>query len=1657
MATPQERDTLSRWSSWGAIPQVFDDQNNEWSGERRRLRDLLSPQEWDAARRTTINAHYTDPDIATAMWDTLDALGFTEGRVIEPGAGSGVFIGTAPRGAAMTGVELDPLTAAITRGLYPHATIRTESYADTRVRTESWDAAIGNVPFADVTLLDPIHNTGRHTMHNHFIIKSLAGLHPGGVAAFITSAHTLDSASSAAREDMHDLADLLGAVRLPTGAHRRMAGTDSLTDVLIFRRREPGAPRTFDADWLRTTTVALEGEQRIRVNTHYAMNPERVLGDWTLGYGMYGAETLGVRGDLADVGGALRGQLDQIVAGARSAGLTYTPGDPDRPVDRRAETELWDGTIIKNGTEYAHAVNGYLEPFAVPKAHAVELDALLSLRDAASRLLEFESVEGPEGSRDLDQLRTDAASMYERYVDRYGPINRYTTRGTGRFSEPDPTNPDAEPEPILARVTPTAVRLLRGDPRGALVRALENFDDSTMTAAPATLLRQRVIVPRPEAQKPEGPEDAIALCLDRLGKLDLQEISTLLSVDPDVAMAMLGDLAYEDPATRELVHAPAYLAGNVGDKLEVAIEAASDDPRYDRNVEALRGVLPAAIPSDQITARMGAVWIDAPVYEQFMLEVLRDRAGKVEQGLPGRWTVTGNRHSVQATNEWGTDRRPAPDLMASVMSQSQIKVTDRIEGPDGTEREVLNAIETQAAQDKADALQARFAEWVWEDPARSAELSRVYNRRFNSIVLRDYGEVGAALTLPGLAENFTPRPHQRAAVARVLTEPTAGLFHEVGAGKTAEMVIAAMELRRMGLATKPVVVVPNHMLDQFSREWLQLYPQAKVLTASSEDLAGDKRRVFTARTAANDWDAVVMTQEAFKRIPVSDRFAADYIGEEVARLRSHLEKMNRTESAPSRRTVKQVEKRLLSLQEDIKKRLARPTDPGITWEETGLDYVFVDEGHMYKNLTTPSSISDASIQGSQKADDLHMKLEQLRRVKGDRVATIATATPIANSITEAYVMQRYLRPDLLDSAGITAFDQWAATFGQVETKMELGPAGGFRLKARFAKFTNVPELMAMWNVFADVKTQADLDLPRPEVTARASDGLRQAETVVVEPSQALREYMGTIAERARAVERRLVLPEEDNMLKISGDGRAAALDLRLVGAEAEPGSVTKLDAVAEKVIGIWTANKDNRYLVAETGDPSPYPGGLQLVFGDLGTPSGQGWNAYAELKQLLVERGMDPDRIRFIHEAKNDADKARIFAACRAGHVDVLMGSTAKMGVGTNVQARAVALHHIDCPWRPADVEQRDGRVIRQGNQNREVALYRYVVEGSFDGYNWQTVARKAAFIAQLTTGRGLEREVDDIGDTSLGAAEAAALGSGNPLMLRKAEADAEFQKLTRMHTAHARSQANLDALIRDSRSRVERCDAWIGLYQAAAQRSRPTAGDAFELTNGGATYTNRVEAQEAIGAWFAREGLEWVTPSSSKAEARPFATLGGHELSVEVVRGRIDVWQSKSYQVTIAGVPGVKNRYESASFAADHRGLLASLEHMVGGLPKLIGSLEQERFEAEKTITDGQARRGQEFPKAAELEVARKRVEDVNTAITEAAAAAKETENTPPATPTTPANTAGPVTGPAVPPPPALREAMRPPGSQFGGFTDPYAPPRPGGQHDAPDRGLGR
>ncbi|GLW34471.1 hypothetical protein [Actinoplanes regularis] len=1451
-ATGDEQAVLARWSGWGAIPAALDDQKPQYAWVRRELAQLLDEREMAAAKRTVINAHYTDAGLVQVIWDAVTDLGFAGGQVLEPGCGSGNFLACAPSTATLTGVELDPSTAAIAAALYPHATILAESFADTRVATGGVDLTIGNVPFGAVRLHDKRDNPSNHTIHNHFILKSLRATRPGGLVAVITSAYTLDAVNPAARREMQAMGDLVGAVRLPSRAHAKAAGTDALTDVLIFRRRgdlEPAAPFA----WEYTRQVDVDGVT-LPINSYFAEQPHRVLGQLAAKDGLYRGDELTVTGDPAAAPAQLRDALAAITADAQTLGLTMSPRQDPAPAPPAAalprSVHRPDGFLRANddGT-FSRLDDGQWESYTVPKAHAPELRALLQLRDTAVALLEAEAA-SLDDSADIDRLRAELDRRYQAYTGRHEAINRFTDvpalrkdKATGKMK---PAVDEETGEPIMRRQRPPAVSRLRADPFAPVVLALEIFDAETQTAAKADIFTQRVVARRAPRLGADTPAEALAICLDEHGEVRLDVIGWLLGVTPEQARTALGTLVFDDPATRRLEPAAAYLSGDVKTKLAIATAAADDDPAYTVNVTALTEVVPRDLSPDEITIKMDAPWIGASYLQQFLTEILDDPTVKVEHGGGVMWSVTSSRtDTVAARSTWGTERRAATEIAQNILEQREILIKDTIKRG-GDKRQVVNLDATMEAIDKAVEMRERFADWVWEDPERAESLVTRYNDLFRRYVPRDYS--GTEMSLPGLATAFRPDPHQRAVVARIIHEPAVGLYHCVGGGKTADIIMGAMELRRLGMARKPAIIVPNQLIDQWVREFVRLYPQAKILAAGAEELTGntadktaDIRRRTVARMATGDWDAVILTETAFEMLPISIEAEHAYLESELADLKARVLD---AEMAGNETILKRLETKLANREERLKNRLDNAKDAGVWWELTGIDYLFRDESHRDKNLRTVSNVPGMTIPGSQRATQMDMKLAWLRE-RQPRWGTRATGTPIANSIVELYTEFRYLRPDLMAALGVTDIDSFLATFAEGEAIIEVTPdGGGLRNKIRH-KFVNLDELITSTRVFADVKTKDQLDLERPALAERA-DGQRSPEMVIVEPSAELLDKVAELVQRAKDLKGR-GRPEkgEDNILKIVGEGAAAALDLTLVGLHTD--EPQKLDVAADNIAQIYHENGDRVYNGPD-GQPHPVPGALQMVFCDLGTPSGKPgkFNAYAKLRRLVADQGVPIEKIRFIHDAANDRERAELFAACRDGRVAVLIGSTEKMGTGVNVQDRLLALHHLDCPWRPCDLEQREGRIDRRGNQNPEIRILRYSVERSLDAFRWQKVAYKARLADQVLLGQA-GRETDDIGDTTLSYEEMKAATTGNPLLIEHAEAQRDFGRLERLQRGYHRNRSQLEWTVRSNRQTITINEQLVAEATAAISRRQPTSGDRFTMTVRGRHHGKRRDANDHL------------------------------------------------------------------------------------------------------------------------------------------------------------------------------------------------------------------
>ena len=1385
-ATEAERQTLARFGGFGAVAlSLFPDpvtgryKDAGWQVLGDELKSLLTPEEYDSAKRTTFNAFYTSPTVITAMHRALSRLGVPgNATVLEPGCGTGNFMGLAPGGMRFIGVELDSLSGRIARALHPDHDIRIESFRDTKLVDGSLDAVIGNPPFADVRL---DYRGMKMPLHDFFIAKSLDALKPDGILAVVTSHFTLDKQNAANREYLASKADFLGAIRLPSDAFKR-EGTSVVTDIVFLRKRAPGEPANHaDPDWLATGPLSVEGVE-VAVNKYFLNHPEQVLGNWsrkdTLYAGGAGYSVTG-NGDLATQLDAAIARLPERAPTQAASGHTEpTPAFIPPPLERHiaegsffigresAPGKTLDRTIYQlEGGRGVPVVYGGTPLKADGTMTGKRLAALVGLRDHARRVLQSQNEGWPEANR--SEARRDLNRAYDLFVSAYGPVNKTS------FSE--------TADGTVIRRMPNLVKF-REDPDAMLVMALEDYDEVTGRANKAPILLKDVVGKSPPVTHVTSAEEGLLVSLDRTGGIDLPLISQLYGKPEETVIAELGDLIYRDPGSQTWQTADEYLSGNVREKLKTA-EAAG--PAYARNVETLRSVQPEDVLPGDIDAGLGAPWIPASDIQAFAAELFGVAPSAVPVGHLKKdavWSVDAGysaQASVAATAEYGTPRANGTWLLDLALNMKTPVIYDTIEGANGEQR-VVNQEDTLAAREKQKRIKEKFKAWVFAEPERTERLVRLYNDTYNNLRPRLFD--GSHLDFPGMSQGIRLNPHQKDAVWRGMSSGNTLLAHAVGAGKTFTMAATGMKLKQAGLVKKPIYVVPNHMLEQFAREFMQLYPNAKLLVATKDDLSRDRRKLLVAKIAGGEWDGIIVTHSSFERIAMSKDYQERFLREQVAEydqlLRDHAG------TSTPRNIIKTIEKQKARREERLKELAAEDKkDDGLVFDELGIDHVFIDEAHFFKNLETPTKMDRvAGIQtgGSERAFDLYIKARYLGEQHPGHGVTFATGTPISNTMVELYTMQRFLDPEGLKSRGIEHFDGWAATFGEIVDAMEISPDGAsLRPRSRFGRFTNLPELQQMFRAFADVQTAEMLDLPRPR--------LEGGKPIVVacpmsEQQAALQRELVARYDRLRSQK---VDPREDNALAITTDGRKLALDARLLSATAADFPDAKINALADRVAAVWRKSAATR--------------GTQMIFCDMGVnPTPWGFCVYDEVISKLIAAGVPAEQIAAIGDADSDAKKQALFDRVRSGAVRVLIGSTMKMGTGTNVQKRLVAMHHLDAPWKPAEVEQREGRILRQGNDNPEVAIYRYVTESSFDAYMWQALETKARFISQVMTGANAARRAEDIGGQELSYAEVKAIASGNPAVLTLAEADAELGRVAILKKNHADEQYLARRALRD-------------------------------------------------------------------------------------------------------------------------------------------------------------------------------------------------------------------------------------------------------------------
>ncbi len=1494
-ATPEEKSVLVKYVGWGAMPQVFDVDSTDWRKEQIQLSEILSDDEHRSARATTLNAHYTAPVVIGAMYQALNRFGFQGGRVLEPACGIGHFVGLMPEEmlhrSTVTGIEIDPLTARIAKVLYPDADIRAQPFEQSKLADGFYDLAISNVPFGDYTVHDPRWNNYKFSIHDYFFAAALEKVRPDGLLMFITSRGTMDKLDSTLRELLSTRTELLGAIRLPNDAFKRNAGTEVTTDIIMLRKLRQGEPPV-GATWKETANFTNDLGDGFTLNEYFATRPEMMLGKMRLAGRMYrdNEPTLEADGrNLRDALAQAVERLPQNIYQAQVHQVAEPTLDQTIPAPDFVKPNaycLHDGMVCIRDDAVLRQLTD------MPSETRSRIRNLIPVRDAVRSCLRSQMDGSDEGQ--VLEARRQLNYAYDRFVGRFGPINLRANQ-----------------------------RAFDGDPDLPLLLSLENYNDETKRATKATIFTERTIHHRKPVETVAEPKEALLVSLNEQGRVDLDHMSGLLNKPADEFLPDLKGIIFLNPQTNQWETDDQYLSGNVRNKLVVADAAAVTDARFAENVEALKSIQPEDLPATEIDVRLGAAWLPPDDVKQFIHKLLNVPSG-VEVGhvhALGSWHLNANWEAKGATantTDWGTDRYTALELIEDALNLKTPTVYDMVD-----KKPVVNAQATEAAREKQERIKEQFKEWVWSDDSRRERLCRLYNDTFNHTRLRTFN--GDHLTLPGASGAIQLHGHQKAGVWRILQTPNTLLAHVVGAGKTFTMVAAAMELKRLGLARKPMFAVPNHMLGQFSTELLTLYPGANILVAGKEDFESQNRKKLFSRIATGNWDAVIVTHSGFERIPLSYDTQKRFFDEQLHELemirREHADTSNRRLVKELEKAKKRLEAKLQALAAEHKK------DNTLTFEELGVDRLFVDEAHYFKNLfyvTKMTRIAGLPQTASERAFDMYLKVRHVQSLNAGGGVVFATGTPIANSMAEMFTMQRYLQPDDLKKHNLHHFDSWAATFGEPVTAMELSPDGaGYRLNTRFARFINVPELMQIFRQSADVQTAAMLNLPRPKLDGE-KPAVRNAPA-----TPELKAFVQELAKRAERLKTNRVDPSEDNMLKITSEGRKAALDLRLMKPAAKDDPQGKVNQAVENIFQIWQDTKPER--------------SAQLVFCDLSTPKDRGFSVYRDAAEKLERLGVPSAEIAFIQEYDSDASKLSLFRDVRAGKVRVLFGSTQKMGSGTNVQERLIALHHFDAPWRPADVEQREGRILRQGNKNSTVQIFRYVTEGSFDAYMWQTLETKAKFIAQVMSGDMTIRRLEDLDSAALTYAEVKAIASGNPLVIEKAQVDAELIKLTRLRSAHAEEQYRIRTNLRRSH---EDAEAFTGrltnLRQDIAAR-QDTSGDKFKIELDGQNLDNRGIAGELI-----------------VRRAEKIKNRFGDDVRIGRFAG-FDLFLRPTYNNCVEMIVRGKNSY-AARVTDTAQGTIRSLEANVQGFEERASRLESDITDANKRAKELETKVGAHF-----------------------------------------------------------------------------------------------
>ena len=1520
-ATPEEQTVLSRYVGWGGLADAFDPDKDSWAKEYTQLKELLSPEEYAAARASTLNAHYTSPTVIRAIYNTVEQMGFTTGNILEPSCGVGNFFGMLPesmQGSRLYGVELDSITGRIARQLYPEANITVAGFETTSQR-DFYDLAVGNVPFGNYKVNDKAYNNLGFSIHNYFFAKALDQVRPGGVVAFVTSRYTMDSKDSSARKYLAQRADLLGAIRLPNNAFKANAGTEVVSDILFLQKLERPIDR--EPEWVQVGQTP-EG---YTINQYFVDHPDMVLGELSAESTQYGREDVTVNPiEGSDLAEQLKSAMAHINGRYEAMERVNTELDEGAshilPADPNVKNFSY--TVV-NGEVY-YRENSVMTPVELSGDAKERVKGMVELRGLVNELISYQLEDFPDADIAAKQAELNAA--YDAFSAKYGLLN---DRKNGRLFEDDSSY--------------------------YLLCSLENLDENGKLKSKADMFTKRTIRPERAVTHVDTPAEALAVSIGEKGKVDLPYMAELLGTPEDFGRITeeLRGVIFQDPSDQNWKTADEYLSGNVRNKLQIAKLAAANDPTFAVNVEALTAAQPKDLDATEIDVRLGATWISPDIIQKFMAETFRIpfymryaiqvkfSSATAEWRIEGK-TKTGH-NDVMAYETFGTARASAYKILEDTLNLRDARVYDTVEDDSGKPKRVLNKKETMLAGQKQQAIKDAFANWVWQDPQRRESLVKQYNELFNSTRPREYD--GSHIHFVGMNPEITLREHQRNAIAHVLYGGNTLLAHEVGAGKTFEMAASAMEAKRLGLCQKSLFVVPNHLTLQWAQEFLHLYPSAKLLVASKKDFETANRKKFCARIATGDYDAVIIGHSQFEKIPLSFERQERIIQEQIDEIQSGIAELKH--SSGEKFTIKQMEKSRKQLEAKLEKlRATERKDDVVTFEELGVDRLFVDESHSFKNLflvTKMRNVAGLSTSEAQKSSDMFGKCRYMDELTGGRGVVFATGTPVSNSMTELFTVMRYLQYGTLQQKGLTHFDCWASTFGETTTSIELAPEGtGYRARTRFAKFFNLPELMTMFKEVADIKTSDQLHLPVPEA---------KFETVLVKPSEIQKEMVQSLSERAGKINAGMVDASEDNMLCVTNDGRKIGLDQRLMNPLLPDDPNSKLNACVSNVLRIWEEGKEQRL--------------TQLLFCDLSTPKGDGqFNVYDDVKKKLLAAGVPKSEVAFIHTADTEAKKKELFSKVRTGQVRILLGSTAKMGAGTNVQDRLVAVHHLDVGWKPSDMTQRNGRIIRQGNRNKTVQIYNYVTEGTFDAYLWQTLENKQRFIGQIMTSKSPVRSCEDVDEQVLSYAEVKALCAGNPLIKEKMNLDVEVAKLKVLKADHQSQKYRLeDKLLKEFPAGIQCQKAEI----AALQQDAKTAEANPQVKDGFCGMT--VKGMHLDDKLAAGERLLLACKEMPTAETVTLGSYRGFGLDL-----RFDTFRNE-YQAVLRGATS-----HFVPLGTDARGNLTRLDNALDSFSDRIARAENQLQTLYQQRDAAQVEVEKPFPKEAELAEKSARLAELDT-----------------------------------------------------------------------------